>query len=513
MPTLKWTVINMGSYHSFNDDKCIFSKREYYNVDLQHRICELRLLDSLTGVRPQDVNDRKEMSTFLPYPLRPNRLLSDEEFAAIDYTKMKDDIPFYVRPKILSVSGSKSKNANTVVTQKNLVPYARYFSAKATEKLGLHPIMAAVREKLTRPDTEERFHSAVGKTMIETYGNVYDLGFTVQQGAGNIQTSRVARLGDPEVRYLITDIIRIAMKLLENSFPGRDSDIQARSWLGNASIGIGHKDNTEFTSIQVNISEPQADLNTSLKDFGALHMDATDNPISFTASFCLSHLPENYFPGRFAISPARLCCLTAPFTALVFTANQPHIALAGGRYPIDLPQNSPQRYSPGISLLELPHDHPSNQFGIRNYRRINVIPYPNIKMQEYGAHKLRETVFNDDSLLVWGSMRNKREFEMRHAIKIMYQKGKLDIPKYRDAKRWARKFGWQDKERNWHFPRRRIAKRLIEILDEEDTELLQLKDDVESYGCGTKFNGYKTCKYVTWTHGRHAVGVLGPASF
>ncbi|CAG8979700.1 hypothetical protein HYALB_00003931 [Hymenoscyphus albidus] len=457
----------MGDYQPADDEKVLFSKREYFNVELGHQICELRLLDPLTGVTNKDINERNELSTYIPHPLRLNRLLSEEEMAAIDYTSMKDDLPFYIRPKHHTEPGNV-KNATTVVTQKNLVPYARYYSAIATEKLGFHPIMAAFREKLTRPGTEKRFHSAVGARTVEAHGNVYDLGFTVQQEARNIQTSKVARLGDPEVRYLITDIIRIAMVLLEKAFPGRDSDIQTRSWLGNASIGIGHRDNTEFTSIQVNISELKSDLNSSLKDFGSLHMDATENPISFTASFCVSHLPENYFPGRFAITPARLMCLTAPFTALVFTANQPHIALAGGRYPKGLPHDSPLRYSPKVDLPELPHDNCNKPFGVRDYRRINVIPYPNIKMQEYETHKLRDTVFDDDSLLVWGSMRNKREFEMRHAI-------------------------------------RRLVERLLEIMEKEDTGLNQLKEDVESYSCGNKFRGYKTCKYVTWTHERQLI--------
>ncbi|KAF4633333.1 hypothetical protein G7Y89_g4777 [Cudoniella acicularis] len=118
------------------------------------------------------------------------------------------------------------------------------------------------------------------------------------------------------------------MKLIEETFPTRDMTIAKRFHAANANFTIGHEDNLETTSTQLNFSTVGLDLEDSLKDFGHAHIDGRDNLDAYTAMFSLSHLPTDYF--RFNLTSIRATCITSTFAALVFKGCHPHFGCGAG---------------------------------------------------------------------------------------------------------------------------------------------------------------------------------------
>lgn len=59
------------------------------------------------------------------------------------------------------------------------------------------------------------------------------------------------------------------------------------------------------------------DLPTAIGAGGALHMDANNDVSRLSIVIFLSHLPQDYCPGKFILPSESVYCVTAPYTAII----------------------------------------------------------------------------------------------------------------------------------------------------------------------------------------------------
>jgi len=225
-------------------------------------------------------------SSFLKYPqssnaefnfLQWNHLLTKSQLEDIGYQEMTS-IPHYLQTET-----------------KRLVPFARWFSPEDTHDIGLWPDMAELQAMMLEKDFEKHLQTLYGPKNSRR-GRIYEVGLVLKQGWHVVQQGRISKKNDPQVNRMIVLISRVANKLLEEEFPDREKAMQHRLWTVNASFTFGSEDNKDFTSIQLNYASVEQNLSDALGQFGALHIDGGDNPLSFTGNVCSLTLCAEHFP-------------------------------------------------------------------------------------------------------------------------------------------------------------------------------------------------------------------------
>lgn len=181
-----------------------------------------------------------------------------------------------------------------------------------------------------------------------------------------------------------------------------------------ATLSAGNEDNTSYSTIQLSLTRIEDENKAGLTKIGKRHIDTRDDARRISVVLFLHYFPEEYFPGRFNITSARLTCPTTIFGAFTFSGLQPHEENGAGWYPED--------FSEELQEQRCNHsDHPAKLDESYDFKRIVAVSYPNNLLTEARFHKLDPALRNEgnlDSILpVAGTRLNHQEWLMRTHIK------------------------------------------------------------------------------------------------
>jgi len=324
--------------------------------------------------------------------------------------------------------------------EEKLLEFARYVSPQTTFEAGLWPeLMKAQRTLAHRKCIDKLMSAEVGLSAhLKKRGTCFDLGFTTCPGGAGIQPGRMALRKDPEMIELNRTLISLYTKILNIAFPDREEGAFERSWATNGSLTMG-ENNLHVSSIQVNFSQIGEAVEKGLKCKAHIHLDKNDDLTRLTIMLFLSKFPMNMFPGRFNITSAGLTCPADTFGALVFTGRHPHCSSGLGKYPDELPLDSPLRSKlpAGLEYPQLPSKtHPPI--------RINAVMYPRLHCMRPGKTPLRR-LYGKEALGAFVTRRAQREFEARQFIKQ-----NIGTSKTRDE--IQNMFSWQDENGKTLYP-------------------------------------------------------------
>ena len=154
-------------------------------------------------------------------------------------------------------------------------------------------------------------------------------------------------------------------------------------------------------------------MEESLKEKSHVHKDGHDERRNFSTILFLNHVPEDHFVGRFNITNFRLTCTCIPFSALVFSANNPHGGSGFAPYEADLPLSSPLRFTPiapaEVELPRLEDDAP--------YTRCLTIAYSRQDCMRARTKQLNESITGDTGLGAFITPKAQANWMIRHAIR------------------------------------------------------------------------------------------------
>ncbi|KAK0111028.1 hypothetical protein ONS95_001408 [Cadophora gregata] len=426
---------------------------------------------------PMGLKERRRRSQIVPTVLKQRRHLTKAELAAADYTLMGDK-PHYMEVKL--------RSGKQVV-----LPFARYFDPVGMQDIGVFDKLAEIQRMAFQTDFRPqlaRISKAHNPSHEALKGTTYDLGATVQPGHGNdgIQLGGLAKTNDPEIKHLTSLVAQVGSCMVKNAFPPTHStaEIRERRWMVGASLTIGHKDNHEVTSIQINFSMLNQELVDAIKEVGKVHNDGKDDRPRFTALLFLPYFPKNHFPGRFLITTARLACTACPFSGLVFSGTHAHFATGMGAYDKSINIDSPLRYH-RPAAIQYPKLPPEARYG-----RVAIVAYPKRCLVRLNPRAMRAQDFEDDvaALAHFCSQRNMQEFRLRAFVK-MNPAALKDSPVTPDA--LIQKFSWVNDHGETEYPRRELATAALHYalndMSTNDPEWKELNDAVEKISCGSSF--------------------------
>lgn len=426
-------------------------------------------------ILPMSLKERRRRSQIVPTVLKQRRHLTVAELAAADYVLMGDK-PHYMEVKL--------RGGKEIV-----LPFARYFDPVRMQDIGVFDKLAEIQRMAFSTDFQPklaRVSKAYNGSHEALKGTTYDLGATVQPGHGNdgIQLGGLAKTNDPEIKHLNTLVSQVGSCMIKNAFPSTHSTAETRErrWIVDASLTIGHEDNHEVTSIQVNFSMLNQELVDAIKEVGKVHNDGKDDRPRFTALLFLPYFPKNHFPGRFLITTARLACTACPFSGMVFSGTHAHFATGMGAYDKSISPDSPLRYHrpAAISYPKLP---PETKYG-----RVAIVAYPKRFLMRLNPRAMRAEDFEDDvaALAHFCSMRNMQEFRLRAFVKMNSSTLQQATP---DA--LIQKFSWVNEQGSTSYPRRELATAALHYalnnIGDNDPDWKELNEAVEKISCGSSF--------------------------
>jgi len=400
------------------------------------------------------LKDRKERAQMVPTLVAKNHLLTQKQWNDIGWTNMDDGACHYVVTKYGTVGHAK---LITPIEAQNHGFLSRLFDLQQLV-MSKEVQLALAKSKNKKPNT-------------------WTIGFSVQPGHqdGGIQIGPASKNGGSIITKVLSDSAVLAHEMLVYGFKETTSEVYDSYWIGEASIALGSEFNQSVTSLQINISEPAQNLGdeNALGSAGKLHVDKADNEGGFSIVFFLSHLPEDYFPGRFVLPGPKIACTTAPGSTLIFKGSCLHFGVTPRPYPKDLPLDSLLRYRRPKDIVypKLPDGTP--------YRRIVLVNYPTRTLTSPIFSKLRDEVFTSDALCVFGTKANFQEWKMKFAIR--------NAPYLNsDPDHWLERYSWEIAgERN--YPRRSIAVKAIQIVVDKSSHKAAWNNIIlanQSISCG-----------------------------
>jgi len=430
-----------------------------------------------TEILPMSLKERRRRSQAVPTVLKQRRHLTAAELAAADYILMGD------KPHYMDVTLKGGKQV--------VLPFARYFDPVHMQDIGVFEKLAEIQRIAFGTEFQPKLArvSKAHNTSHEALkGTTYDLGATVQPGHGNdgIQLGGLAKTNDPEIKHLSTLVSQVGSSMIKNAFPSTYSgaEVRERRWIIDASLTIGHEDNHEVTSIQVNFSMLNQELVDAIKEVGKVHNDGKDDRPRFTALFFLPYFPSNHFPGRFLITTARLACTACPFSGMVFSGTHAHFATGMGAYDKSMSLDSPLRYHPPAAV-----QYPRLPQGTK-YGRVAIVAYPKRFLMRLNPLAMRAEDFEDDvaALAHFGSTRNMQEFRLRAFVKT--NTSTLQATPI-TPESLMQNFSWINENGETEYPRRELATAALHYalnnVGENDPEWKELNEAAEKISCGSSF--------------------------
>lgn len=208
-----------------------------------------------------------------------------------------------------------------------------------------------------------------------------------------------------------------------------------------------------------------------------LVVDGLDDPGRVTVILNLSHLPQNYFPGRFNVTTARITVPNAPFTALIFRGTHPHFSTGFGKYSQDITLDSELRYKPagGMELPVLPEGTP--------YCRIVAVGYPKECLARPTRRTINRNLFQEQAVHTFGTRRAHLEWRMRMFLKEQFK----DLPEGTEPADLCEALRITDEEGEDHAPREYIAQTVWGWAGVEDTEWKEALAAAGLISIGKKF--------------------------
>lgn len=412
---------------------------------------------------------RKDVVQQIPAPLQWKRLLTKRDLNHIGWIEM-DKKPHYFEVEHAG--------------EAKLIPFAKYFTEEDFRDLNIIQKAGRVQAIVAAASFQPHLRRVSRSDHLKKRGEAFELSFTVSSIKSGIHLGAIARQTDEKFKEAKVLIAEIATTLLANAFANDTTvAIRDRRWYLDAALTVGFADNHDISSIQINYTKAETFSKEgpgqpdSIKQFGRLHVDSNDAPTRYTVLLNLSNFPENFFPGRMNITSAKVTCISAPFTALVFPGVHPHVASGIGPYSDLVGENSPLRYHPptDVFLPKLPEDTP--------YNRIVLVAYPKRALMQPTLKFVTEELSGDMAINTFGSKRAQQEWELRRYIKDQLDKERVLLT----AQEYVEIFKWTNKLGEVEYPRIAIAEFCLSWAGKPDLEWEALQQAAKVVLVGKRF--------------------------
>lgn len=415
---------------------------------------------------------RGEHSKIIPLELHEPQHVPRQTLIDIGYHSLDDNKPVFAT----AVAGRQVRE----------LLEAQTFSPQMMIDLGLWEKLVELQSIIVKPEMAAHLASLETAQNRKRTGTVYNITWSVEPNSkkDSIRPGILAKKKDPKVMRMVELTTAISWTLVMAA-DGAWTEEHERQWIKEASLTCGGGDNKSITSIQVNLtaiktgeeaakdgvgadsdeaeesdderrkagpdrstSDSQAGvkdtedsdsveaaedlMEETLKAKSHVHKDGHDERRNFSTILFLNHVPEDHFVGRFNITNFRLTCTCIPYSALVFTANNPHGGSGFAPYAADLPLESPLRFKPatGINFPQLSEDTP--------YTRCLTIAYSRQDCMRARTRQLNPTISGDTGLGGFITRKAQSNWMIRHAIRDGLDIG-VENPSTED---YLEKFSW-----------------------------------------------------------------------
>ncbi len=253
---------------------------------------------------------------------------------------------------------------------------------------------------------EDHIRSLRGAHCNAKRGGHYTVGVTQESGHHRLQPA-AATVMSPEYAKENAELVRLIGKVAgdvcRRFLPIATCSRLTERYHADVSIGLGHHDNMFVSTVQINITPHDEGL-SALGDFSGLHVDHDDDPTRYTVLLGLSHMPMDYWPGRFVLAALREYCVLEPFAVLIFPGVQPHKGLAPAL------RDPPASPSSAVSTSAMDAER-------YIHSRLNIVAYPKRYMTEEAPIRLKVDYdgfqLHYKGLASFGTLRNLHEFFAR----------------------------------------------------------------------------------------------------
>jgi len=419
----------------------------------------------------------------LDYPT----VIKSKEYGAFHYTKMEDEVPFYM------ASGSGKNEVK--------LPFARYFSPAITKKLQLWSIFEEIRSIVALQEVFEFMRDAQDDLHEERRGTAYDLTGVIVPGHmenKGIRLSKTLRAAFKPEHSKFKPVLERLVNLLgqadevvsQSSFDETTSELYRTAYedqrISEASITNGH---SMIGGTQINYFAHEQSNTESLKARGDIHPDSLDDPPRLSnLYFFQSNTKNNFFPGRFNIASARLSCSAEEFGVLTFSARHPHFSSAIGYVDsrlLDDHQNSLLLNTAGVPKIE----------GRKYFTgKIHIVRYARQDPMRARPREIHQE-WLDESMAAphFGGIGNMKVWKMLLYIKMnmeeLQQRRASGVPD--DLADVVRKhFGWTDADTGERlYPSLQVAQRALELEGKGYEGWSKLHKDYLWTDCGNRKYG------------------------
>ncbi|KAL2065848.1 hypothetical protein VTL71DRAFT_3518 [Oculimacula yallundae] len=451
-----------------------------YNITPRPRGGWLLTEKKIKGQPRLSATARGENSKIIPHELHAPQHVPPETLKAIGYHSLDDNKPVFAT----AIAGRQVRE----------LLEAQTFSPQMMKDLGLWEKLVELQSIIVKPEMAPHLASLETTQSRKRVGTVYNITWSVEPNSkeGSIRPGTVAKKRDPQVMRMVELTTEISFALVKAA-DGAWTEEHERQWIKEASLTCGGGENKSITSIQVNLTAIKredeligslacgADENSkiekgkqpgaaskpaqqwsavnnqdeeivdaegaketesieggkeimeeTLKQKSHVHKDSHDERRNFSTILFLNHVPDDHFVGRFNITNLRLTCICIPYSALVFTANNPHGGSGFAPYNADLPLDCPLRFTPmpDIGFPVLPDDTP--------YTRCLTIAYSRQDCMRARTRQLNASIFGETALGGFITCKAQSNWMIRHAIRDGIDIG-IPNPSVED---YLEKFSW-----------------------------------------------------------------------
>ncbi|CZT01963.1 uncharacterized protein RCO7_05442 [Rhynchosporium graminicola] len=446
---------------------------------------------------------RGEHSKIIPQELHAPQHVPTVTLKSIGYHSLDDNKPVFAT----AIAGR----------QVSELLEAQTFSPQNMKDLGLWEKLVELQSIIVKPEMAPHLASLETTQNRKRTGTVYNITWSVEPNSkdGSIRPGIIAKKRDPEVMRMVELTTEISFALVKTA-DGSWTEEHERQWIKEASLTCGGGENKSITSIQVNltaikredeldedllgeeqdISEKDEDpghggaasahqhtalndhdtaygeseesdsikageelMEETLKQKSHVHKDSHDERRNFSTILFLNHVPEDHFVGRFNITNLRLTCTCIPYSALVFTANNPHGGSGFAPYAADLSPDSPLRFKRAIGLEfpVFPADTP--------FTRCLTIAYSRQDCMRARTRQLNPSIWGKTALGGFINHKAQSNWMIRHAIRDCVDIG-VPNPSIQD---YLAKFSWVEDGKKC-FEDRKLVKEALRLRGTDNTE-------------------------------------------